>query len=818
MSYRNTIILILSGILLLGMAVLIFSNPMEDSNPMGTDRRESRPPDSPNTAIFRRTNENAIPSSTVPAMDMDEIFNMDPKEEPEKGLILIGLGIAIIFIVLVVMRYYRKKAEREHGNDDEQIKDKKSNKKQQEQTRKIETDGDDMEHLSGRSSSINGKNFRKKKHPDKSLAKAQEKLLNGSSYARKNAIKVFHRAVTDDLDNFPYIIDGLAACLEDRDKSVLKGAMKLIENGIDCCTDEPGEIVQNLIGLLDHGSEDISCHAKQVLTELAARSMETSMKIISIIKEGYKVEMAGGTVEDSGSDHIIGYNELLLEIGKKKPELISDITNILTRCFTYPIYRPETNEPLLEELYRSAAVSVAALSKISPSGTAHSLPKIMKVVADTNIFKGWKEEKDDEGMQKTFERVFETVSSSDPDRTMEYILKSASASNKVMAKTARNRIGEMAREDPEKVITSLLKCLGNREEKIRKNAMSILDEIAVINPTLSINIILESLTLKNDLILSNCASLLANLLDRTGAVSIGDISPILALADNPSREVRQSVIALLGKIVERDLAKGPQCIDHIIKGLKQEWGVRLVALSSLDTLSRADPNLRNFSIPYFIVALKDKHDQVRWRASNILRELGIEESDIKHYESAQKLMDFVLPKLKELRQGTSLDFSDVKTEIAKAREMMKLGTYGPAETHAARAKEMFIRLQVSARPELDVKLLPGAVFVVGEHTAFTLALSNTGMVHIDNIDLVFSKDVEMIEGAPLSLKAGATEEIRLAWTPVGAGRKPLKVQMRFRERGGTVITKEKNVWLDIGTDRGEAGDDAGAGVSELVWE
>ena len=238
----------------------------------------------------------------------------------------------------------------------------------------------------------------------------------------------------------------------------------------------------------------------------------------------------------------------------------------------------------------------------------------------------------------------------------------------------------------------------------------------------------------------------------------------------------------------------------------------------LETLSRADPNLRNFSIPYFIESLGDKHDQVRWRASNILRELGVEESDIKHFESAQKLMDFVLPKLKELHRRTSLDLSDIKTEMAKAKEMMKLGRYGPAEIHAGRVKEMFLQLQVSARPELDIKLLPGTTFVVGEHTAFKLAVTNTGMVHIDNIDLGFSEDVEIIEGIPLSLNAGVTEDIKLALTPAGAGRRPLKVKMKFRERGGTEIQREKNVWLDIGAEREEAGDDEGGGVSELVWE
>ena len=376
----------------------------------------------------------------------------------------------------------------------------------------------------------------------------------------------------------------------------------------------------------------------------------------------------------------------------------------------------------------------------------------------------------------------------------------------------------MAGKDPERVFSSLVDCLGNQEEKIRKNALNILDEVALINPALSINIILRHMSAKNELVLSSCAALLKNLLDRTGDVTIGNIAPILALTDNPSREVRQSVLVLLGKIVEKDLTKAPQCIEHIIKGLKQEWGVRLMALSSLETLSRADPNLRNFSIPYFIESLADKHDQVRWRASNILRELGVEETDIKHFESAQKLMDFVTPKLKELHLRTSLDLSDIKTEIARTKEMMKLGRYGAAETHAGRAKEMFLELQVSARPELDIKLLPGTTFVLGEHTAFTLALTNTGMVHIDSIDLGFSADVEIIEGVPLSLNAGATKEINLALTPSGSGRRPLKVRMSFRERGGTEIKREKNVWLDIRADREDAGDDVGGGVSELVWE
>jgi len=231
--------------------------------------------------------------------------------------------------------------------------------------------------------------------------------------------------------------------------------------------------------------------------------------------------------------------------------------------------------------------------------------------------------------------------------------------------------------------------------------------------------------------------------------------------------------------------------------LEQEKEVRLAALSTLGDLSKKNRNIRNIAIPHIIVKLDDRQEQVRWRASNILKELGVEGSVIEHYNSARKQIAFVEPYLKELHLTTTIDLSDIKEELKSAKDMLKGANYVSADDHATRLKDMFIKLKASCRPEMDARLKDWKEFSVGTHTPFQLLLVNPGIVHIYDIGIKFSADVEVTEDLPPLIKAGETQILSLAWTPEKPGRIPLKVSLSFQDSKATLKDVKKDIWLDV---------------------
>ena len=355
----------------------------------------------------------------------------------------------------------------------------------------------------------------------------------------------------------------------------------------------------------------------------------------------------------------------------------------------------------------------------------------------------------------------------------------------------------MADEDFVSVVHSVIGAFDSGDENIRNNAEDMVERIAPIDLTSSSEILMKYISGENERTARYSVRVLKNLLESTELAPLNDLNPILKIMDSHSNELRREAVALLGRIIERDKSQANQCMKFIVKALKQEWGVRLEALSSLSLISKGDPILRKFSIPFIIEGLQDKHEQVRWRASNILKELDIYEKDIKHYESARRQMDLAEPKLAELHKGTALDLNEIVDELSKAKEMIRSTNYRQADLHATRTNEMLIDLQARNKPEVDMVMKEKTKFIVGIHTPFKLILLNTGMVHIFDISIEFSENVEIIEEAPVYVKAGGEQDMSLAWTPLRGGRIPLKVTCSFKEKNGAVRGFNKDIWVDV---------------------
>ena len=735
--------------------------------------------------------------NTVHEVNPHDTFSLDPKEEPEKGFILIGLGLVIIFIILGVLHYYKKKREKEDPDREKEDGEPETEGDEHSEKNILKTVKKDRKGYPGRSPTSAVKRT-KTEPPPRELAQARKKLVNGGSSARKKALKIFHEAVEEDPGNIIYAAEGIIPCLEDKNDTVKRETLRLIEMGGGVYPDEFIDHIEDMADLLVHDDKEIRRAARRALILLAAGSDRAEKGILDSMEERYKAKVEDGSLREDFLTDCHRLNKFLVELGRNSNESIPGIMNILLRCITYPIYRPEQSEEEEEELYRSGGNSISILSEYAPGTIPLVLPKILKVLSDTYIFENWKEDADDEeSMRTVYKDIFNRLTAGDPADFIDSLLKYSSSTNRTMERLVRERLMEMAAEDHEPVLRSVIDAFESGDGSIRKNAGSTVERIASMDPAASSEILMTCIGGKNERTAQYAAKALKNLLESTEKTPLKDIDPVLKLMERPAHEVRREAVALLGKIIEMDTSLANRCVKYIVKGLKQEWGVRLEALSSLGRISKVDPILRKFSIPFIIEGLEDKHEQVKWRASNILKELGINEDDIKHYESARRQMDMAEPKLRELRKGTALDLDEITHELSRAKDMMKETNYREADLLAIRTNEMLIELQAGNRPEIDLVMEKNRKFVEGKHTPFKLILINTGMVHVFDITIGFSQNVEIIEEAPVYIKAGGEQDMSLAWTPPRAGRMPLKITCSFKDKSGAVRELDKDIWIDV---------------------
>lgn len=737
---------------------------------------------------------------------LGDLFRLDPKNEPEKGFILIGLGLAIIFIILISVWYYRRKNSREKTEKRSKIEPGPE---------KIDVDKEK-------------KTDNKRvlcRPPSKSIERLQEKLETGSSYSRKKGLRSLEKIMAEEPENIVFFHKGLKECLSDPDTGVRKGSVKMVRAGARSHPDEFVEFIEPLLGLLEGDNEAVSGIAGKALLAFGKNSDGACLKIIQYSDDLFSKIMER---DEEPADKYLSLgviNKMLKELGTRRQNRIEAIMKVMSRNIGYPIYRPEIDEEEGEELFISTALFMGELIELSPDSARTAIPKVIKILGDTYSYEKWKEDAyDAKGMRRTFEDLFNGITAGEPGVAVPVLVKNLSATNEMVKKIVRERLTGLSREDPGSILPLLMECLGSNDGSVKKNAMSMLASAALVDPALGVNIMIGSLTSGNRKIIPAGARVLRDLLDKLEEPSIDDVGPLIGLLDEKDHEVRQEVVGLLGKIVEKDPQKANECIGHILKALKQEWGIRLVALASLESLSLSDDNLRRFSIPYIIERLRDEHDQVRWRASNILKKLGIDEKDVKYFESARRQMDLAIPKIKELKEGTSLDLVEIQTELAKAKEMMKLTDYGKADLHATRTKEMLLELQSKNKPELDVSISSGSGFVVGKHTPFALTVLNKGMVHIYEPSFRFSDNVEIIRSPASFLKAGSFSEMSLAWTPERSGRMPIKVSGTFRDKSGVEGEFGKDIWVDVRMGGAEemGGAEGTEGSSDVVrgvmWE
>jgi len=741
--------------------------------------------------------------------DIGDLFKMDPKNEPEKGFILIGLGLAIILIILITVWYYRKKNREEEVDKGPKKGPKperrdKEGKKEKVSTKKIPV-----------------------RPPSKDLERLRDRLENGSSYSRKKALRALEKIIDEEPGSIVFLKEGLKECLSDPDRGVRKGSARMIKAGAGSHPDVFIELIGPLMDILEGDDEGVSGSAVKALLALGKNSDGACSKIILCSDDRLSEIMERDEERSERYLSLLMMNGFLRELGTRRPDRIGAIMKVMSRNISYPVYRPEIEEEGGEQLFISAALSMGELLELSPSGARTGLPKVIKVLADTYSYDKCKEDADDgRGMRRTFEDLFDRITAGEPGVTVPILLQNLSATSETVRKIARDRISELSREEPGPIILVLMECLGSSDEAVKKNAMSVLAAAAQVDPTLSVNIMIGCLRDGNKRVTAGGARVLRDILDRMDGPVIDDVGPLRELLNAEDREVRQEVVGLLGKIVEKDPQKANECIGHIVKALKQEWGVRLVALASLEQLSMSDENLRNYSVPHIMERLHDEHDQVRWRASNVLKKLGIEEKDVKNFESAKRQMDLILPKLKELKEGTSLDLGEIRTELGNAKKMMKLTDYAKADEHATRTKEMLLELQCKYKPELDVTISSSTVFPAGEHNPFSLTVLNKGMVHIYELKLAFSENVEIIREPAGFLKAGSFAEMKLAWTPERTGRMPIKVSGSYRDKSGVEGEFGKDLWVDVGAEGdwdgggsgGEWGDGGGDGVTGVAWD
>jgi len=743
--------------------------------------------------------QNCIQSSEEVANEVNayDIFDQEPKDEPEKGYILIGLGLVIIFIILGVLYYYKKKREQEKANKAEAQAEERTEDVDISDEPILKTEKKDGKGSLGQSpvSLVEGK---KGKQPPRELVMARKKMESGGSFTRKKALKLFHDAVDKEPRNIAYAADGIIPCLKDKDNIVKRETLLLVEKAVEVITDKSRDIIAEIINLLSHDDKAIRRAARTTLTVYFIESDTAGKLMLGSMETRYKAIVKECSQSQISLLHCISLNKFLVKLGGERKESIPDIMNIIMRCITYPIYRPEQSGEEEEELYKSSGYSICDLCKLAPETIPQVLPKILKVLSDTYIFENWNEDSESEdSMRSVYKNIFFRLTSGDPRDFINSLLKQASSSNKTLERLVRDRFTEMASQDFGLVLHSLIVSFESDDEIIRKNAWNMVERIGPIDPTVSSEILMKFISGKKERIAHHAMKALKILRESTAPLPLININPVLKMMDNPAHEIRQEAVALLGRVIEMDPSQANRCVKYIVKALEQEWGVRLEALSSLARISKIDPILKTFSIPFIIERMQDKHDQVRWRASNILNELGVDEGDVKHYESARRQMDLAKPKLEKIRKGTSLDIGEITHELSRAKEMMKATNYRQADLLATRTNDMLIDLQTRNKPKVDLIIKEKNIFKVGKHTLFKLMVMNTGMVHVFDISVGFSENVEIIEDAPVYLKAGGEFNMSLAWTPTRTGRMPLKVRCTFKNNSGAITDFNKDIWLDV---------------------
>ena len=631
------------------------------------------------------------------------------------------------------------------------------------------------------------------------LVKAQKALEKKGSRARRKALDVFLSAMDSDPSTVKYATKGLWECLYDSNVGVLKGACTLISKGTAKYPNMFIPYVEPLFHIIDDASTDVFNKVSKVLSVIGTGSDKGAKEIIT---RSMKIRRKGMDWEErlyKDCQVQTRINFLLAMLGKQNPRFTAACVGVIIKTLKYPIYRPEISNRAVESLYKITAQKLLAICTEHPQMIRKQVPVILKVIGDALTFEKWVREKGDhDSMYSVFNNVFRKMTAIEPGYAVLPMVKNLSSTNKNIAITARKRLEELGR-DPHKIVPYLLNCFANKSSVVGKNTNAILSDIMPLKPGVNANILLRYLhTCKNEAVLIHTVEALGKLVEKTD-VGIGKgINVLIKLSSHPNVNVCRIVMTTLSKIALKEKKALSVCTKHLIKGLHhREPAVRLTALSSLENLVKKYEQARITVIPHLISARSDGEDTIRWRSSNILKELGVESNDIQDYLAVKNNLKETKRIMKELKRGSVINLSEVKRNLERAYENLKRRNYKKASIYANLARGGVLEIRAKSSPKIEVEIIAERGLFANDQNKFELSMTNIGKQHAYNISVTFSEDVEVMGSIPHRINAGDTRTVSLGWTPQKEGRQLFKVTFSFTDYTDYRRSYDKKIWLDV---------------------
>lgn len=641
---------------------------------------------------------------------------------------------------------------------------------------------------------------RKRCYSDKTLADAQKKIEKKSARARKKGLDYFLRSINNHKPNtIKYATKGIWECLFDKDPEIVNKACRLIVSGTKSKPQLFIIFVPALVEQLERMRGDNLRNVTKALVSIGQSMENGSKKVFNTLRRFRPRDMdwEGDIAHDCNK--LLWTNPILKELGCHNKKNSSVALSMTMKGIKYPIYQPGRANSTVENLYKKSLNEINSLCSFNPKLSKKTIPIILKVLGDTLTFNRWLKEKDETlGMHSTFKRAFRHITRVGGKHVVLPMLQGLSTSNDKTVNMIRERFLELGAKSNE-LLPPLLNCLGHKSSEVQKHSHNVLSGIIELRPKENATIILKHILKSHDIKIKTGGTILLGVLVESTGIHVGKrVKPMLEFYQEDKPEMARALLNLLGNMGVYDKKILPAATKFQLKGLGHpEHGVRLIALSALEKLVARYKEIMDLIVPGIMQLQNDPVDTVRWRSRNILKNLGLAQSDINDYLVSKKRISKTKILMEQLKKGGNLHLTVLETELKKARLYWKKKDFRRTSIYSKNALNIALAMRPKNPPKLDVSIKMDKGFTANEQNIFSIEIRNIGGLHAHNISLNFNQNVELITGLPKSVLAGDSCTAQLGWTPHEDGRVPFGMSMSFEDFAKYRITSENKKWLDV---------------------
>lgn len=442
------------------------------------------------------------------------------------------------------------------------------------------------------------------------------------------------------------------------------------------------------------------------------RLYQASLRIIknissiegSLLKD--KIPSILNLLNDPSIDIKISTALVIEQISLEKPEYLYNAINRITSVLKYPIYRPDTSDQKLANLYICTLATLNNLTDANSKALVPIMSLISGVLRDSYKYERWANDGNDRGsFRSEITTLITKLSHSEPDITANTIaehLKEVETLRKFIFTT----LNDISMDRPKAVVDALVPLLSDENVNSRQMSVHLMGEIGERNPD----------------------------------VVRPHIPIIIRLLEDRYIHVRQRAAYALGKIGSVKPEYVYNSVPTLVPLLSDSYeAVRIYTIDAIARIGEAHTKYVIAAIPSLIKLLDDPNVKVKQMAMAALKKLDI---DVKLYSELLRAMQTVNKEIVQIKaMGASPDIIEVV--FSDAKKDMQNANWRIAKDKIDKAAKIVKFIRSQARPAIDVKFTLDTRVSNDGWSPLIIDIANKGSAHAKDIKISFDSGIDI---------------------------------------------------------------------------